>query len=146
MKKIVFFLLVIIFGILINACTARETFSRYFPLSDDIKNEFDIRIENETGHEKIVIIGSDIQNITFKIDVFDRPYIMFQFTINGGRRFFRLTRQNQGKTLNVYLNNALFVSPTIAEPIRNRANLNLGVEEVDFLVSKSAFAPSDLVE
>jgi hypothetical protein len=113
------------------------------PFSKEIKNKFFFRIEDQITNEEIIIHGNDIRKMRFDVNVFEKPEVIIHFTRSGSRKSSKLTMNNVGKPMYIYFDDTLFVSPIISGPVKNNATMNLGIEEVEFLISKGIFSSND---
>jgi len=144
MKNIVFIFFVIIYTLSQFGCEKKNIYSISFPFSNEIKNKFDFRIEEKNTNNEIILINNDIREISFDINAFVRPEVNIVFSGKGVRKFNKLITNNEGKQMNIFFDNTLFVSPIIEGSIKNKAVINLGIKEVQFLLSKNIFSSTDL--
>jgi hypothetical protein len=144
MRNVVINIFVIIYILSLFGCEKKNIYSISFPFSNEIMNKFDFRIEDKNTNNEIILLNNDIRKISFDINAFGRPEVNIVFSGKGERKFNKLITNNERKQMNIFFDNALFVSPIIEGPIKNKAVMNLGIKEVQFLISKNIFSSTDL--
>ncbi len=99
--------------------------------------------------EEVGLDGSHIQQATVGSHaITGKPVINFQLDREGGDIFFKLTSENEGKTLAIVLDNKVKAMARISEPIRNSVQMT-GFDRDEAnnlaLVLRTAAMPVDLV-
>jgi len=91
------------------------------------------------------ITGKDLKNAKPTLDnQIMQPVVSFEFTSDGGDRFYELTSQNIGKNLAIILDGVVISAPTINGPLRTSGQIQGGftsdsARELSLLLRSGAF-------
>ena len=83
------------------------------------KTADDAQIEFKDENGNIVLTASDILKVSARYFSEECYGIQLEFTEDGAQKFTKITQENLGKTINIYLNGELVVSPVINSVIND---------------------------
>lgn len=140
MKRILIFMLCLLMALGITACDLNPIVNRINGKLDNSSTEgqskenydYDIYSEgapvsntvtiefcDEDGN--VLLNNSDIVKVCAKFDPTTSFFVELQLTENGSEKFAAATRENLGKTISIYADDAIISSPIVNEEIKSES-------------------------
>ena len=92
-----------------------DIYSEGAPVSNTVTIEF----RDESGN--VLLNNSDIVKVYAKFDPTMCFFVELKLTENGSEKFAAATRENLGKTISIYANDAIISSPIVNEEIKSES-------------------------
>lgn len=140
MKRILIFMLCLLLPLSITACDLNPIVNRINGRLDNsstqaqdkenfddsiysegapVSNTVTIEFRDESGN--VLLNNSDIVKVYAKFDPTMSFFVELKLTENGSEKFAAATRENLGKTISIYANDAIISSPIVNEEIKSES-------------------------